>query len=1343
MSEIYDIFISYAEANGDWVRGYLIDALDAAEVHYCSEEDFRLGVPWILEFERCVKQSQQTLLILSPAYMTQQTSEFVELLGQVYGLETGTWPVIPLILHPIKLPPRLAQLTGLDATHPEQWQRVIERLCDALSHQVPNATPKTECPYPGMVPFSEQQSDRFFGREQEIEELLEKLRLSPFVTVIGPSGSGKSSLVYAGLIPKLQSTQRLGSGEWLILKMRPGEMPLTTLTTYLEGDVENSQQTIASLLQRHQAQRLFLLVDQFEEVFTLAEAEAIPFQHQLLKLIEDSRCYLLLTVRADFYSELMQSPLWRKIKGHRLEVIPLDDQGLKQAILKPAEAVDVIVESALVERLVTDAAGEPGVLPFIQETLVVLWEKLERRFLSLRAYEQLVLPRKAYGGEGSEQLTGLQVAIARRADAAIADLTEEQQLIARRIFLRLIQFGEGRADTRRQQGAEALRALGDRDEVFESTLQHLVNSRLLTLSGGEGDERKADIAHEALISGWPALQHWIMKRREAEQTRRRLAGKTAEWIRLGQGKGGLLDELELVETERWLNSPDGVELGWGERLQDLVKMSRTTIEAAKQKEEKAQQRELNLVRERLEQEKIATENERKARKATQRTFQATIGFLAIATGIAVFAGMQWRQAEKGEIIAQVEISKAQFAQNRDTFDALIPAIEAGERFKQSIWWRYDSKLKPKVMEALIAAVYWTKERNRLTEHTGFVQSVAFSPDGSLLASGSYDHTVRLWKMGDQEDNQPLQLRGHDEAVMGVSFSPDSQVIASASQDKTLRLWNREGKPMGLPRKHEDILYDVSFSPDGKTIATGDRQGFISLWEIRNNQVVFKERVKAHESAVYALSFSPDSTRNLLVSAGADGKLIFWDGNEQWKLTKNLPVPAHENEIVDVSFSNNGELIATVGEDQKIKLWNLDGNLQQVFEGSQEYLSVSFSSDDRKIITGTLEGSLEVWDRATQSKIKVNGHNLRINSISARSDGTVATASNDSSVKLWKLISTKLTLLTGHTDSVRSVDFHPNGQTLATASADRTIKLWNLNGHLLDTLEKHTKSVSQVAFSQNGEIIASISGWDKTLRFWQEQKLLDKKSQWSNIKSQKIDIRDTGDMNIVNIDRSSDNFGVWAFAGADGKVQFFSNEQNIFSPVAAHQASILSLSFLPESKILATASDDSTAKLWQIKNNEVRFLQDLKGHNGGIYDVSFNSDGTKITTASKDGTARLWNQEGNLIHVFKGHEDAVNRARFSPDEKFIATSSDDGTIKLWNLDAELLMTLIGHEKSVNSISFNPTDSNIILSGSEDNTAILWDLKDLTLENLLNEGCNMIKDYLQQNRDSLSTSQKICQ
>lgn len=584
----FDVFISYNPADEDWVEGYLLDALRQAGIRCHTEAAFALGVPLIAEFERAILQSRRTLLVLSPAYQADHLNRFADLLAQSFGADTATWPVIPLILRPVDLPPRLRMPIGLDATDPSAWPGVIERLVAEFQRPLPPPPPPPQCSYPGMAPFTEADSDRFHGREAEVQELVERLRLHPFLAVIGRSGGGKSSLVFAGLLPALRASRRFGPGDWAVRTLRPGATPLPTLQAAI-GDVVDP-----TTFRRTdpQAGRLLLIVDQFEEIFVQQDLDADPFQSALIQLADASGCYVVLTVRADFFADLLTCRLWNRIKDHRFELLPLDAAGLRRAIVRPAEDAGVYVEAALVERLLADAAGEPGVLPFVQETLALLWEHLERRFLPLRAYEALVLPSKAYQGAPR---TGLQVAMARRADAALAALPDAQQAIARRIFLRLVQFGEGRADTRRQQPMETLRARAS-PEMFEATLQHLVDQRLLTVTGGQGEQQSVDLAHEALIGGWPALAQWVTERREAELARRRLEAKAAEWVRLGQGTGGLLDEVELLEAQRWLASPDAADLDYGEALSTLVQTSQLAVERAEREKEAARKRELALER---------------------------------------------------------------------------------------------------------------------------------------------------------------------------------------------------------------------------------------------------------------------------------------------------------------------------------------------------------------------------------------------------------------------------------------------------------------------------------------------------------------------------------------------------------------------------------------------------------------------------------------------------------------------------------------------------------------------------------------------------------------------------
>ncbi len=570
----YDFFIAYAKSDHEWVHGYLLDALDKANLRYHSLETLELGRMRELEIEDAIEQSQRILLIITPAYLVDDTLTFVELLGRRHGVESNTWPIIPIILKPTKLPTRLAAFVCLDISEQEDWETGIARLIDISYLPTLPASPHLTPPYPGLRAFRENDGDLFYGRDAEIDHVLGRLRKHPFLTIIGPSGSGKSSLIFAGLVPKLRQSNILGFGKWRILELRPGDVPLQNLTDTVDKvllDDHRKADNGSSSDQNYQ--RLLLIIDQFEELFTGIQKDIIPFQKRLLHLSKLPNVSVILTVRADFYADLMTSVIWPEIQKHRYELLPLDKLGLAQAISKPAQRAGVFIEPLLVERLVADAGGEPGILPLVQETMILLWDKLQRRYLPLSAYEGLVLP--------GQKTAGLQAAIALHANAVLNNLNvnEEQQAIARRIFIRLVHFGNGRAHTRRQQPLSSLRAAED-PALFDLTISHLSDekNRLLTLTSNEGSpEPKVDISHESLIAAWPTLQEWLHESHEAEEIRRRLEVKAKEWVRLGKQSGGLLDTIELTEVEAWLSHPDAKILGHSTNLKELVAISKHAV----------------------------------------------------------------------------------------------------------------------------------------------------------------------------------------------------------------------------------------------------------------------------------------------------------------------------------------------------------------------------------------------------------------------------------------------------------------------------------------------------------------------------------------------------------------------------------------------------------------------------------------------------------------------------------------------------------------------------------------------------------------------------------------------
>ena len=477
------------------------------------------------------------------------------------------------------------------------------------------------------------------------------LRHHHFLIVIGSSGSGKSSLVTAGLLPKLDDTKNFPLGTWRVLTMRPGAKPIEELSRTLPGSPDDPAAAISATLA--DSPKLLLVVDQFEELFSQIKDASTreTFIGHLKVLRSDPRCTVIMTMRADFYGDLMNSALWPIDKSQVIEVVPLRGEPLRQAIVKPAGAAGVYLEEGLVERLLADAADEPGALPMLQEALVLLWGTMKGRLLTRASYATL----------GRDGRSGLAVAMATKADAALAALPPDQQRIARRIFLRLIQFGEGRPDTRRQLGVDELRAESDPPGAFDPLLQHLIAHRLLTPSPDEARGLRVDIAHEMLIVGWPASREWVESRRNAEKARRRLIVKAEEWVRFGRGGSGLLDPAELAEAQGWITSSDAVDLGIDADVRAMVVASLEAIEHEALERESVRQRELkaalDLVRERGQKVKVF--------------YGATL----VATTLAVVAGLMGWDARNQRNEANTKKTLAEKAEGKEKSQRLLAQRE--------------------------------------------------------------------------------------------------------------------------------------------------------------------------------------------------------------------------------------------------------------------------------------------------------------------------------------------------------------------------------------------------------------------------------------------------------------------------------------------------------------------------------------------------------------------------------------------------------------------------------------------------------------------------------------------
>ncbi|MGK7877479.1 MAG: toll/interleukin-1 receptor domain-containing protein [Xenococcaceae cyanobacterium] len=723
-------------------------------------------------------------------------------------------------------------------------------------------------------------------------------------------------------------------------------------------------------------------------------------------------------------------------------------------------------------------------------------------------------------------------------------------------------------------------------------------------------------------------------------------------------------------------------------------------------------------------EAIAAEIKREKRRIF--TLRLLLGLMSIAFVAAVcFGGVAIRAKNRVERLMKKQIntlslfSESLEDSNRE-FDALLVALKAGKSV-QTIQLKEKSQTRSRVVAVLLKAIENVKEHNRLSKHKP-VYSVSFSPDGQTIATASDDGTVKLWTKNGQELKT---FQAHDGRVWSVSFSPDGKTIATASQDRTAKLWSLDGQELKTLTRDRGEVTSVSFSPDGKTIATGNGDGTVTLWSQDSEE---SKTLNGHKGGVWSVSFSPDG--NTIATADQKGTVKLWnrDGEElqTWK--------GHENWVWSVSFSPDGRTIATTSSDKTVKLWSLDGKELQTLKGHEKsVLDVSFSPDGKTIATASSDKTVKLWSLDGKELQTLKGHENWVWSVSfSPNDQTIASASKDATVRLWSWSrdSQELQTLQGHKDEVYSVSFSPSGQTLATASADKTAKLWSQDGRELQILQGHKDKVLDVSFSPDGQIIATASA-DKTAKLWSQD-------------GRELQTFQGHGGEVHSVSFSPDGQTI-ATASGDQTAKLWRLDSQLLQTLR-HNGILRSVSFTPDGQTIATASGNGTVKLW---SREGQVLQTLNRHKDSVLDVSFSPDGQTLATASSDKTVKLWSLDGQELQTLTGHEGLVYGVSFSPDGKIIATASDDKTVKLWSQDGRELQTLTGHKDSALGVSFSP-DGHILATASSDKSVILWNLdleklaslRNLDLDDLMERGCDWVRDYLKYNSEVEKGDRTLC-
>jgi WD40 repeat protein len=1167
------------------------------------------------------------------------------------------------------------------------------------------ATPLMENPYKGLNAFKETDAIDFFGRESFTAQLVTRLGQRAdahrFLALVGASGSGKSSVVYAGLFPALRRNTLPGARTWFLAAMTPGANPFEELestlrevaikaTTELVEQMRRDERGLLEAIEKilpDDGSELLLFIDQFEEIFTLVadEGARTRFLDNLVTAVRDphSRFRLIIALRADFYDRPLLYPLLADLIRERTEVlVPLTREEIREAIVRPAQRVNLTFDAGLAEAIIADVGNQPGSLPLLQYTLAELYKRRSGNHLTLELYR------------ASGSLSGV---LTHRADEIYSQLSPVQREIARQLFLRLVIFGAGVEATRQRVKRSELSALVLKSEKSAApdksqinvVLDHFNQHRLLTFDYDPATRTPTvEIAHEILIRAWERLADWLNASRDDLRVHRQLIAAVREWTNAGR---------------------DPSYLATGSRLSRLEALA-TEADLAFNDEERAYLD--SSIAERRRQE---TEREKLRRRLlrSQRAIIAILAiFLLVSAGLSVFALSNRSEALTAADVAFARqlaaqaVTELQKPIGNDEFAALL-AI-------RSLNLRYD----PIADQALVEAAGKLPVR-MFSGHSDEVYAVAFSPDSKYVLTGSADHTAKLWDIA--TGREVRAFIGHSLDIWSVAFSPDGKYVLTGSADKTAKLWETAtGLEVRALIGHGDEIRSVAYSPDGKYVLTGSPDDTAKLWETATGLNIHTFVAVGIES----VAFSPDG--KYMLTGSGDYTARLWNLATRQEL---LTFAGHTNSVASVAFSPDGKSILTGSLDNTAKLWDVaTGQEIRTFRGhSNSVRSVAFSPDGQYVLTGSGDNTARLWDVATGQEIRAfRGHSARLYSVAFSPDGKyVLTGSSDRTAKLWDVaIDGQARILRGHRSEIRGVAFSPDGRYVLTGSLDKTAKIWSATGQELRTLRGHTDEVWSVAFSPDGQSVLTGSA-DHTAKVW------------NATTGQEIRTFSGHSGGIFGVAFSPD--GKYVLTGsADHTAKLWNattgQEIHTFS---GHSDLVESAAFSPDGRFVLTGSEDGTAKLWDAHAGQE--IRTFVGQIGTNYGVAFSPDGRFALMGGENGTAKLWDvSAGQEVRAFVGHSHSIYGVAFSPGGQYILTASADRTARLWDVTTgQSVRTLSGHRDAIWSVAFS-RDGKYVLTGSLDYTAKIWetDYRDF----IATTCARLLRDFTDEEREQVPIPDK---
>ncbi|MGD2145497.1 MAG: helix-turn-helix domain-containing protein [Anaerolineae bacterium] len=1200
-------------------------------------------------------------------------------------------------------------LAALDIEdQPEMGTRLLEL---AASLRREDAPAIGLAPYKGLRYFDETDAELFFGREALTDLLLERLyeQLDSdcrFLAIVGASGSGKSSLVRAGLIPALHWRQP--SSGWPMFVMTPTAHPLDALAAAihreaqygpsarkliedLAQDVEALHGSLRRAAETVGAAHAILVVDQFEELFTLcrSKAEQATFVESLMRAASHpGEVGMVVTaLRADFYAHCAHFDALRQaLSRHQVYIGPMTAEELRRAIEEPARHEHWELEPGLVDVLLHDVGAdvghtpEPGALPLLSHALLATWQQRRGRTMTLSGYT-------ASGG--------VRGAIAQTAEAVFYDQLEpEERDVARQIFLRLTGLGgeTSTADTRRRVSFDELVSKPDDRELVRDVLLTLADARLITT-----DQETVEVAHEALIREWPTLRGWLEEDREGLLLHRRLTEAAQEWDALGRDLGSLYRGARLGQALEWATShPDDVnvlERAFLEASQSLLEKENREREAQRQRELEAARRLAETARARAEEQSHAS------RRLRQRAVFLLVA-LMVAGALAVSALVFWRRAiqanrlatsrelaaaaisnldvdpERSVLLALHGLEEANTLEARNALHRAVPELHivwnrpAHEVGVPDVAYSPDGTLLAS-LGAIGEVKVWDPDSGELLFSLDagmdeFGSSVAFSPDGGTLAEALQTRVV-LWDIQRREIASTLEGRsigttvGYNLGVGQISFSPDGRRLAVANMDGVPKVWELATQREILSLAGETLPSKaIAHSPDGRLLATGGDEGLVRVWDAGDGAEIY---VLPLGGIIHSVSFSTDGTR--LAAASEDGSVKVWVSGTGEQV---LSLPRLSG-LYDIAFLADGTF-ATAGQDGTIRVWDplFGQELLTLAGATSTVISVAGSPDGRHIASGAYDGSLRVWDGSPGRELTtMHGHSAIVWNVAYAPDGSrLVSVSVDGSGKIWDAKSGTLSLTFPQggdpTDGFTGLAISPDGSRVATGSTSGAIQVWDgQTGVPLTTLKGHANYVVGLAFSPDGTRLAS-SGWDGSASVWG----LGSSDELSTFSGHAPSAMVSG------LAFSPD--GETVFTGADDTFVYqwdATTGQQLRSFAGGRELFGIALS--PDGSLLAAGDQDGNISLWEVASGERRHA--LSGHAGIVLRLAFSQDGSRLASASFDRLAKVWDVEtGSELVSLYGNASNVFGVAFSPDGERLATAGADGSVRTYTLQLDELIEL---------------------------------------------------------------------